>query len=183
MTLLKERMTAAGVDASQARLAALAWEALKANNGAIEGAIERLFRELANNPQVVKEALLRPYLIERQRDMRNGTTPNPEPPRRDLDGSRHRTQLAPDPARTQRVAAIVNKAVNVILFKHMTANGRDWATVGAHELVGMDRDGRMARAVEARIGRLSNSDRFKPIGELMTRTTFNEVRASLEAQP
>lgn len=70
-----------------------------------------------------------------------------------------------------------------IQFGYKTADNTDWADVGAHELDGMDRDGAMARAVKARIGVLTNEDRFRTVGDLMTAKQFNEVVDQVRRHP
>jgi hypothetical protein len=179
MTLLKEKMQAAGVDTAAMRLAALAITALQECDGSIAAATEALFRKLSAEPWVTKEALLKPYLTERQVDMRG---PAQHQPSQAPVAAPHGERSRPDPHRRRAVAQIVHKAVEAIRFKHFTSDGRDWATVGAHELNGMGRDGKLAGAIEARLGALSNIQKFKPLGELISRTIFNEVRASLEAR-
>jgi len=174
MTLLKDNMQAAGVDTAKARLAALAVTALQGCKGSIPAAVEALFRKLGNEPWVLKEALLKPFLEERLSDMR-GPLASRVPA--DLPPSVVRRQS--DPERKRAVAQVVQRAVDAIRFKHLTSDGRDWAEVGAHELYGMDRDGALARVIKDRLGVLSNEQKFKPLGELMTPMVFNEVRASL----
>lgn len=70
-----------------------------------------------------------------------------------------------------------------IHFGYKTSDGTDWAQIGAHELDGMDRDGAMARAVKARIGVLTNEDRFRTVGDLMTAKQFNEVVDQVRKHP
>lgn len=185
MTLLKERLQSAGVDTSQARLAALAVVALQNSRGSLAAAAEALWTALSREPAVAKEALLKPYLAERQRDMRGGIPPNPvtELPGVPANPIPHVPRRMPSPDRQRAITQIARKAVEAIHFKHLTSDGRDWATVGAHELAGMDRDGKLARAIRSHLGALSNSQQVKPLGDLMTAAKFNEVRASAEAQP
>lgn len=70
-----------------------------------------------------------------------------------------------------------------IKFGYKTSDGTDWAQIGAHELDGMDRDGAMARAVKARIGILTNEDRFRTVGDLMTAKQFEEVADQVRRHP
>lgn len=60
-------------------------------------------------------------------------------------------------------------------FKHKTSDGRDWADVGAHELDGMARDGAVAQKIKDKLGVLTNEQRFKSIGELMSAERFAAV--------
>lgn len=188
MTLLKDRLDAAGVDTASARLAALSVRSLQECDGSVALATEALWRALSKEPWVAKEALLKPVLIERLRDMtgevKSGTnqdhkTDKPRAAAPVLVSS-NRRNTAPNPERRRAVQEIVRKAVEVIRFKHLTADGRDWAVVGAHELSGMARDGKLAAAIREHLGSLSNSQQVKPIGELISAATFNKLRASLE---
>jgi hypothetical protein len=177
MTLLKEKLQTAGINLAASRLATLAFMALHECHGDISAAADALFGMLSKEPRVAKEALLKPYLIQRQADMRGSQPQVSEPAPARVERRR------PDPQQRRAVAQIVHSAVDAIHFKHLTSDGRDWATVGAHELIGMDRDGKLASAIKDRLGALSNAQQVKPIGELMTRAIFNEVRTSLEGQP
>lgn len=190
MTLLKDRMTAAGLNTAESRLAVLAVSALQESNGSLGVAVETLWRKLSSESWVAKEVWLKPYLIDRQRDMRGVAAPHqaavecaaaPPPTGSPPSGVTIRAprRSPPDPERRENIARLVEKAVTVIRFKYQTSDGRDWAAVGAHELAGMDRDGALARALQARLGAVSNSQRFMTLGELMAPNVFDEVRSSL----
>lgn len=91
----------------------------------------------------------------------------------------------PSPA-FRRAAAGVAKAVAItVLDLTKTSDGRAWGDVGAHELDGMARDGAIARAVRARLGILTNEQRFKPLRELIRpdefRALLREVREDGDA--
>ena len=194
MTLLKEKMQAAGVDTAAARLASLAVVALQEAKGYIPAATEALFRKLSDEPNVIKEALLKPYLSERAADMRGPHLRRqdqapairesaPEicnPPRGNLTAITPRRR-APDPERAQVISRVVSAAVAAVRFKALTSDGRDWAEVGAHELYGMARDGALASAIVDRLGVLTNEQRFKSLGELISPKVFNEVRSAVTA--
>jgi hypothetical protein len=90
-----------------------------------------------------------------------------------------REPSASDRAAASRVAA----QIAVTIFdRAKTADGRPWGNVGAHELDGMDRDGALARAVKARLGQLSNRQRFQTLRELMAPDAFEACVDELREQ-
>lgn len=192
MTLLGEKLKKSGIDTAEARLAVLAFEALRETTALHEAAVV-LSQKLTAEPWVIIDMWLAPYLRERQGDM-NGNTPAQSmtaPPPLNLSDchvfkspvpSRPRPPL-PSPEAKAQIDSIIKKAVQHIQFGYKTADGTDWANVGAHELDGMDRDGALARAVKARIGVLTNEDRFRKVGDLMTAKQFNEIAEEVRKHP
>lgn len=195
MTLLGEKLKAAGVETADARLMVLAIDALRESKGAIDEAAIVLWTKLQQEPWVAMDLWLLPYLRDRQRDMagpqstafvkieaglnealsiaRDTATPS----------KIHVRPKAPSPESKARIDSIIKRAVQHIQFGYKTSDGTDWAQIGAHELDGMDRDGAMARAVKARIGVLTNEDRFRTVGDLMTAKQFNEVVDQVRRHP
>lgn len=173
MTLLAEKLKAAGAQTAESCLMVLACEALRESRGDASAAADKLWRKLQDDYWAAKEVFLLPYLRERLRDMQGKAAhafekamprPAPQAPKR-------------SPAeRKAGVEKIITKAVQAIKFGHMTSDGRDWASVGAHELDGMVRDGVLAQAIKNKLGVLSNSQRFKTIGELMNAESFERAR-------
>ena len=89
-------------------------------------------------------------------------------------GQKSKWPLSPSRLRARLVARTVT--AQTIFERCRTADGRTWASIGAHELDGMSRDGALARIVKARIGVLSSAHRFKTIPELMSAAAFEECR-------
>lgn len=188
MTLLSDRLREAGAPAAQSRLAVLAVEALRDNDGSLLKAASSLWKKLEAEPWIAKELWLLPYLRDRKLDMNRMAADSKKapPPAEEVKQSNPvpvdaRGRRKPNPDRSVEIADLAQRAASVILFKHKTSDGRDWARVGAHELAGMDRDGVLARAIQNRLGSLSNSQRFMEIGDLMNSKTFYEVVAEVRS--
>lgn len=98
-----------------------------------------------------------------------------EKPRMTLPAARE-----PSPTSIAAVAKIKNAVAITVLDRAKTSDGRPWGDVGAHELDGMDRDGKLARAIKSRLGVLTNADRFKTMRELMTPKQFEECREEVK---
>lgn len=186
MTLLDERLKEAGVNTADARLMALAVDTLRESNGSIPEAATLLWTRLKAESWVARDLWLLPYLRARAQDMKgvqaapallpmSATSIDPLHVAR-VSIARKPPRPIPSPESKAKVERIIQSSIKHLAFGHLTSDGKDWADVGAHELDGMDRDGALARALKDRIGVLSNSDRFKSLGELLTSKAFNEAR-------
>lgn len=184
MNLLKERLESAGIDVASARLASLAFDALRESDGQLSIAADILWRKLKAEPAVVKAMWLMPYLLDRQRDMRGGTPAvKTEKYRQTI-----REALAPLPPRAKlspqsraTVKKLMKKAVEVIQFKYKMNDGRDAARVRAYEIDHLARDGALFAAIKSRLGVLPNSQSEKELGELMSPKEFNDIRSLLSS--
>lgn len=177
MTLLKDRLQSAGANTADARLVVMAVDALREAEGSLPSAINILWKNLINESWVAREVWLRPYLVDRLKDMRGPISE--EEPKETARPKTPNVQTKVSPERKAAIDSLINKAVAVIQFKYRTSDGRDWARVGAHELAGMDRDGTLAREIRSALGQLSNSQATKELGELMSPSVFNDIRARL----
>jgi hypothetical protein len=84
------------------------------------------------------------------------------------------------PVRDRRAAhgAVGFMLAKTVLDTCKTHDGRPWGDVGAHELDSLSRDGALAKAIQNKIGPLSNSQRFKTIRELLSAEQFDAARKS-----
>lgn len=189
MTLLGEKLKKSGIDTAEARLAVLAFEALRETTALHEAAVV-LSQKLTAEPWVIIDMWLAPYLRERQRDMNGNTPAQSSAAPLDLSDCHvfkspalYRPHQPLSPEAKAKVEKIIKHAVQHLRFGYLTADGTDWADVGAHELDGMDRDGALARAVKGKIGVLTNEDRFRKVGDLMTAKQFNEMAEEVRKHP
>lgn len=83
-----------------------------------------------------------------------------------------REPSAADVAAMRKVGAV---SALSILDRVRTSDGRAWGSVGAHELDGMERDGAIAGLIKAKLGVLTNEQRFKQIRELMKPEEFEAI--------
>ncbi len=87
-----------------------------------------------------------------------------------------RLEFVAAPVRSINAAVIVAKQLAAhVLDRHYTTDGRRWSDVKAYELDGMDRDGKMARAIRAKLGTLSNSQRRMKIADLLSAKLAQEA--------
>lgn len=84
--------------------------------------------------------------------------------------------LTREPSKTSldAVSRIKSIVAQTVLDRTKTSDGRAWGDVGAHELDGMERDGKLAKLIQSRIGVLTNADRFRKVRELITPKRFEE---------
>jgi hypothetical protein len=176
MNAIAEKLEAAGVDTIGARLTTSCTEAIRRHPDSVGDAWA-----------LVGTIFGHEFVRGLMGDMRGPQEPESPPATLDLRDCHVFKSPAPykprviQPERLQKRQEL--QAIIRIRFGYKTADGTDWAQVGAHELDGMDRDGAMARAVKARIGVLTNEDRFRKIGDLMTAKQFEEVANDVRKHP
>lgn len=174
MNAMAEKLEEAGVDTIGARLTAACIEGIRRHPESSMDAWNHVFSIFGY--QFVSGLMNDMKGSARQKEQRSPPAhalgvPAPKP---------YQPRVIP-PERLEKRRAL--QQVVRIQFGYKTADNTDWADVGAHELDGMDRDGAMARAVKARIGVLTNEDRFRTVGDLMTAKQFNEVVDQVRKHP
>lgn len=186
-TALGAAMVRAGVNVAKTRLYQLALDMLRRNRSAADRGFSVFERAVEDDPDLVREALFF-YYEQLQSDMAGGQTVSVnQNPRAALpsDGAGHHNRGSlgqaarpvREPSAQDRAAgARVAQAIAITVFDRVkTSDGRPWGNVGAHELDGMDRDGTVARIVKAKLGTLSNAQRFQTIRELLRPDLFEQA--------
>ena len=168
MTLLSDKLKAAGIDTFESKFAKLAFEALQHHPDSVIDAWRYLGVTFGHE-----------YMRERLKDMR-GAAPEKEKhsPRTPLS---HPPIVTPTrkPISPQQKAAIdkiINKAVDIVKFGCNTSDGRDWARVHPYEFAAMKRDNALVTAVEGQLGTLSNHQFQQELGELIKPEVFSKLR-------
>lgn len=77
--------------------------------------------------------------------------------------------------------AVKNAIAKALFDRVFTSDGRPWGDVGAHELDGYARDGKMATALRNHLGVLTNEQRMKPIRELISPKKFEQIWSETNA--
>lgn len=182
MNALAEKMKDAGVDTIGARLTATCVEAIRRHPENVTDAwrfvgatfghefIRGIMADMQPKGQTIEPQF---HPAPSSPSPRNNTIASPAP-------APYKPRVIP-PERLEKRREL--QQIVRIQFGYKLGDGTDIAQLGVHELDVVDRDGAMVRAVKARIGVLTNEDRFKKVYEVMTQKQFNEVLDQVRRHP
>jgi hypothetical protein len=90
-------------------------------------------------------------------------------------------QREPSSSALAATLSVAKNMARTVLDTSKTSDGRPWGDVCAHELGGMERDGKFAAALRDKIGALNDKQRTLPIRELISPDGFSAVLRQMES--
>lgn len=163
MTLLADKLKAAGADTFEARFVVFTVEALRLHPDSVSKAWMHIGAVFGHE-----------YLRLILSDMKAGDLPKRKAAEPILIQRTPPAKLSPE--KKAKIDKAVQKAVEILTFGYKVADGRDWADVGAHELDSLDRDGSMAREIKRELPVLTGNMRFANLREVLTVDQFKAAK-------